>query len=115
MRAESSTSGEKRRGIPTAAFVEEVETYLSQFSLDVNASLSSLGDALAVQACGDEASCLAKRSPGNKPTTIPNFLYISYSYPFPFQLTCSSFFSTFSRPKFLTLTKVLGYCCCTAI
>jgi hypothetical protein len=72
--------------------MEEVETYLGQSGLDVSASLSSPGDALAVQARGDEVSCSAKRSPGNKSTTIPNFLYISYSYPFSFQLTCSSFF-----------------------
>ncbi|KAJ3687451.1 hypothetical protein LUZ61_016615 [Rhynchospora tenuis] len=47
--ASSSSSGvaaEERRGIPAAAFVEDVETYLTQSGLDVNASLSVLQERL---------------------------------------------------------------------
>ncbi|CAL5395791.1 unnamed protein product [Camellia sinensis] len=43
----SSSSGvTERRGIPAAAFVEDVQTYLSQLGLDVNSSLSFLQERL---------------------------------------------------------------------
>jgi len=43
----SSSSGvAERRGIPAAAFVEDVQTYLSQLSLDVNSALAFLQERL---------------------------------------------------------------------
>jgi hypothetical protein len=42
----AAAPGEERRGIPAAAFVEDVETYLSQSGLDVSASLSLLQERL---------------------------------------------------------------------
>ncbi|KAJ1696005.1 hypothetical protein LUZ63_012703 [Rhynchospora breviuscula] len=44
--ASSSSAAEERRGIPAAAFVEDVETYLRQSGLDVNACLSLLQERL---------------------------------------------------------------------
>lgn len=38
----ATVAGEERRGIPAASFVEDVQTYLTQSGLDVNASLSLL-------------------------------------------------------------------------
>ncbi|KAJ4786670.1 Prefoldin subunit 3 [Rhynchospora pubera] len=42
----STSAAEERRGIPAAAFVEDVETYLRQSGLDVSASLSLLQERL---------------------------------------------------------------------
>ncbi|XP_028115188.1 probable prefoldin subunit 3 [Camellia sinensis] len=43
----SASSGvTERRGIPAAAFVEDVHTYLSQLGLDVNSALSFLQERL---------------------------------------------------------------------
>ncbi|XP_010259240.1 PREDICTED: probable prefoldin subunit 3 isoform X2 [Nelumbo nucifera] len=45
--ASSSTSAvSERRGIPAAAFVEDVQTYLTQSGLDVNSSLAFLQERL---------------------------------------------------------------------
>lgn len=38
----SSSGVPERRGIPAAAFVEDVQTYLSQLGLDVNSALAFL-------------------------------------------------------------------------
>lgn len=38
----TSASVAERRGIPAAAFVEDVQTYLSQLNLDVNSALAFL-------------------------------------------------------------------------
>lgn len=38
----TSASATERRGIPAAAFVEDVQTYLSQLNLDVNSALAFL-------------------------------------------------------------------------
>jgi hypothetical protein len=97
----AAAPGEERRGIPAAAFVEDVETYLSQSGLNVSASLSLLQERLQqyklvemkllaqqrdLQACNTSA----KRS-------LCQCIYLSYSYPF-----LLTFSSLFSRPKFLT-------------
>ncbi|KAF3336248.1 putative prefoldin subunit 3 [Carex littledalei] len=42
----ATAAGEERRGIPAASFVEDVQTYLTQSGLDVNASLSLLQERL---------------------------------------------------------------------
>ncbi|KAL2921111.1 putative prefoldin subunit 3, partial [Bienertia sinuspersici] len=46
--AETSSSSDvrERRGIPAAAFVEDVQTYLQQSDLDVNSALSFLQERL---------------------------------------------------------------------
>ncbi|KAL3632045.1 hypothetical protein CASFOL_025029 [Castilleja foliolosa] len=38
----TSASATERRGIPAAAFVEDVQTYLTQLNLDVNSALAFL-------------------------------------------------------------------------
>ncbi|KAL6503331.1 Prefoldin subunit 3 [Orobanche gracilis] len=42
----TSTSATERRGIPAAAFVEDVQIYLSQLNLDVNSALAFLQERL---------------------------------------------------------------------
>ncbi|XP_075478492.1 prefoldin subunit 3 [Primulina tabacum] len=42
----TSASATERRGIPAAAFVEDVQTYLSQSNLDVNSALAFLQERL---------------------------------------------------------------------
>ncbi|KAL8486101.1 hypothetical protein ACS0TY_022996 [Phlomoides rotata] len=42
----TSASVSERRGIPAAAFVEDVQTYLSQLNLDVNSALAFLQERL---------------------------------------------------------------------
>ncbi|KAL3812261.1 hypothetical protein ACJIZ3_013529 [Penstemon smallii] len=42
----TSSSSTERRGIPAAAFVEDVQTYLSQSNLDVNSALAYLQERL---------------------------------------------------------------------
>ncbi|KAI3459204.1 hypothetical protein Pfo_015867 [Paulownia fortunei] len=42
----TSASATERRGIPAAAFVEDVQTYLSQLNLDVNSALAFLQERL---------------------------------------------------------------------
>lgn len=44
--SESSSEVTERRGIPAAAFVEDVQTYLNQSALDVTSALSSLQERL---------------------------------------------------------------------
>ncbi|KAL0393328.1 UNVERIFIED_CONTAM: putative prefoldin subunit [Sesamum radiatum] len=42
----TSASATERRGIPAAAFVEDVQTYLSQLNLDANSALAFLQERL---------------------------------------------------------------------
>ncbi|KAH6771630.1 prefoldin 3 [Perilla frutescens var. hirtella] len=42
----TSASASERRGIPAAAFVEDVQTYLTQLNLDVNSALAFLQERL---------------------------------------------------------------------
>ncbi|KAL3641881.1 Prefoldin subunit 3 [Castilleja foliolosa] len=42
----TSASATERRGIPAAAFVEDVQTYLTQLNLDVNSALAFLQERL---------------------------------------------------------------------
>ncbi|XP_058083286.1 prefoldin subunit 3 [Magnolia sinica] len=46
MASSSSSVVSERRGIPAAAFVEDVQTYLTQLGLDVNSSLAFLQERL---------------------------------------------------------------------
>ncbi|CAM8903037.1 unnamed protein product [Rhodiola kirilowii] len=46
MASASSTDASGRRGIPAAAFVEDVQTYLTQLGLDVNSALAFLQERL---------------------------------------------------------------------
>ncbi|KAL3634668.1 hypothetical protein CASFOL_021722 [Castilleja foliolosa] len=59
----TSASATDRRGIPSAAFVEDVQTYLIQLNLDVNSALAFLQDRTsAIQSGGDESSPTAEGS-----------------------------------------------------
>ncbi|KAK6930297.1 Prefoldin alpha-like [Dillenia turbinata] len=46
MASSSSSTATERRGIPAAAFIEDVETYLNQSGLDVNTALAFLQERL---------------------------------------------------------------------
>lgn len=113
--SQAATSGEERRGIPAAAFVEDVETYLSQSGLDVNASLSLLQERLQ-QYKIVEMKLLAQQrdlqafhisSPPITPPLSHIHIHFHFHFHFHFNSLILPFFSCIFQAKIPDILKCL--------